>query len=570
MVRLDRLLDLLDAARFGQDEDARETLWEALGGHPTGVGEGATRDATARILQDALALGDAAERAAAPDVGAYTADIITLLTTDLQRPGSAEDLSIQTLVYRSLAEGGHPRVADNARWRLYDHVRGTLAGAVQMPPAQRMEVAVQALYVERDSLEDLLADTAPHVRPPWPEAKALWELLSAQTEALSQHPRWAPVVERRMGDDEVLFDTMRTVLPAARRPDWPLAEVAAGTGRAEDLAPVLHLRGGQLIADAGRSHARTLPLDDDDMVELSRAVGTATASDGRGAVLLVADPMLPAPQLRTGLRAIFRAQTERIDIAIAEPRLAPAEGMVVTALPLYVTHAAGQKSGDRAFASARVHVHLDGRGPQIAIDGHWFASRPENPRALRALAQDIARAYPAERGARISLGPDVQLRQLLDLLIALAGGPERPFAAVGWFADGAMPDTGKSDGDTLLSRRLALAWPGVSAELQQSYPLKDQDQARLEGFAEELAVCLPELSVAKPPEAVAFVLRFEEGRLRSAKLEAGRRRFAKDRVAAVLDCVEEEGYALRLRSHREAMTITATLSKADTRALVAP
>src|SRR5690606_24776971 len=85
-VRLDRLLDLFDAARFGQDEDARETLWGGLGGHATGVGEQASREATERLLQEALALEDAARSAADDPTGAFAADAIMLLSADLQPP----------------------------------------------------------------------------------------------------------------------------------------------------------------------------------------------------------------------------------------------------------------------------------------------------------------------------------------------------------------------------------------------------------------------------------------------------------------------------------------------------
>ena len=90
-VRLDRLLDLFDAARFGQDEDARETLWGALGGDASGVGERATREATERLLQETIALEDGARRAADDAVASFCADAIMLLSTDLQPPGSAED-----------------------------------------------------------------------------------------------------------------------------------------------------------------------------------------------------------------------------------------------------------------------------------------------------------------------------------------------------------------------------------------------------------------------------------------------------------------------------------------------
>jgi hypothetical protein len=560
-VRLDRLIDLYDAARFGQDDDARETLWAALGGHATGVGDRASREATERLLQEALALDDATRRAADEAGATFAAAAIMMLSTDLQPPGSAEDLSIRTLVYRTLVDQGHPRLADNARWRIYDHVRGTLLGAVEVPPPERLAVAVQALYVERDSLEDLLADTAPHARPPWPTADELWALVEAQAVPLSAVPRWAAVVERRQGDDHALHDTLRATLPAARRDDWPLLSLPAGTGRPESLAPVAWIHEGRLTVDAGRTHARAVAIEAD-VVELSQALGNALAQDGRGTVLLVADPRLPAPQLHAAMRAVFRAHAERLELAVAEPRVAPAAGKVVTALPLHVTFAGGQRAGDRAWAQARVHVHLDGRGPRLAVDRRWLASAPTEARQLRALVERIARAYPRERGVVVSLGNDVQLQQLLELLVALQGGPQRPFAAVGWMADGTRPPEGgakPADGDAWLLRRSALAWDEPRVEVEQPYPLKEQDQERLEGFAKGLAVCLPELQAERAPERLAVTLRFEEGRLREASLAPGPRRLPKAGVAAVIECIEDEGYAVRLREHSEAITVTITL-----------
>lgn len=567
-VRLDRLLDLFDAARFGHDEDARETLWGALGGHPTGVGEPASRDATDRLLRDAMALEEAARRADDEPTAAFAADVIMLLSADLQLPARAEDLSIRSLVYRTLAEQGHPRVADNARWRIYDHVRGTLAGAVEVPPEDRLPVAVQALYAERDSVEDLLADTAPHARPPWPSADALWGLVDAQRDALAAAPRWTPVLQRRAGDDHALHDTLRASLPAPRRDDWPLRSVPAGTGRAESLAPVAWIHEGRLVIDAGRSHARALSIDvadNDELVALSQALGNALAQDGRGTVLLVADPQLPAPQLRTALRAVFRAHAERLELAVREPRVTPEPGEVVTALPLHLTHAGGQRAGDRAWARARVHVNLQGRGPAFAVDGRWLREAPTDERSLRAMVERIAEAYPRERGVVVSLGPDVQLGQLVELLVALQGGPQRPFSAVGWMADGHTPGPGAGDGDAWLAQRLALVWDHPAVAVDQPYPLQAADQKRLEAFVEHLAVCLPELSAerapSRAPTEVALRLRFEEGRLREATPLAVSRR-AKAGAEALTDCVQEEGYALRLREHREGITLTVTLRPA--------
>ncbi len=559
MVRLDRLLDLYDAARFAPDADARETLWAALGGNTSGVGERASREASERLLQEALALDDRAHLTHAEPVAAFTADAIMMLSTDLQPPASAEDLSIRTLVYRSIAEDGHPRLQDNARWRLYDHVRGTLAGAVEMPPQARLEVAVQALYAERDSVEDLLADTAPHARPPWPTADRLWAPIDAQREQLGAVPRWAEVVARRSGDDHALHDTLRASLPAARRDDWPLATLPAGTARAESLALVAWIHEGRLTVDAGRTLARSVSLEAD-VVEVSQALGNALARDGRGTLLLVADPQLPSPQLRAALRAVFRAHAERLELAVREPRLAPDTSHVVTALPLYVTHAAGQRAGDRAWAAARVHVQLDGRGPRLAVDGRWLARSPSDARELRALVERIARAYPRERGVVVSLGGDVQLQQVIELLVALEGGPQRPFAAVGWMADGTRPAEGAGDGDAWLAARERLAWPDPRVAIEQPYPLEASDQPRLEGFAKDLAVCVPELRAERALGQVVLTLRFEAGRLRHVALVEPKRQ-PKAGVAALIECVEDEGYALRLRAHREILEITLRLGK---------
>jgi hypothetical protein len=58
---------------------------------------------------------------------------------------------------------------------------------------------------------------------------------------------------------------------------------------------------------------------------------------------------------------------------------------------------------------------------------------------------------------------------------------------------------------------------------------------------------------------VGLRLRFEEGRLREAELVPPPSRRAKAGARAVVECVHEEGYALRLRDHREVVTVTVTL-----------
>lgn len=559
--RLDRLLDLLDAARFAQDDDARETMWDALGGHPTGVGEHATRDATARLLDQALALDDDAKRAAQPEIEDFAADVISLLTTDLQAVGRADDLSLRTLVYRTLAESGHQRVADNARWRLFDHARGTLAAAVEFPAGERMTVAVQALYTEHESVEAWLADAAPNARPPWPSAADLWALTELHTAPLRSIERWLAVVDHRRDEDHSLADTVRTALPAPRSDAWPLVSMPAGTGRAESLAPIIRLAGGQLHTDDGRPHARAVVLDDGSMVEISRAVNQAVATDGRGTVLLVADPGGPAPQLRTALRGLARAQVSTVEVAVAEPRLAPHTGTVVTALPLAITRADATGASDQAWRQTRIAVQLSGRGPAFMVDGRWLSRRADT-RQLRATVEALARAYPRERGVRLTLGEGVALAQLIELLAALHGGPSRPFAAVGWFADGALPPVVEGSGDELVERRGAMAWPGVEVEIEQPYPLHEDDQPQLRAFAEALRVCLPELAPKRSITSLAIDLRFADGRLTAATLPKGLR-VGKAERGATTQCVEEQAYRLRLLHHREGLAVTATLTRAE-------
>ena len=108
--------------------------------------------------------------------------------------------------------------------------------------------------------------------------------------------------------------------------------------------------------------------------------------------------------------------------------------------------------------------------------------------------------------------------------------------------------------------RLALEWPTPRVEIDQPYPLQAQDQPRLEGFAKQIAVCVPELEAERAPAELELALRFEEGRLRDVELPKTKR--PKAGVAAVIDCVRDEGYALRLRSHREAITLRVTLEPA--------
>lgn len=569
VVRLDRLLDLFDAARFADDEGARDTLWAALGGHATGVGDRATRDALTRLLAEAMALDAAlppADPTADPDPDRrLVADAIMLLTADLEPPGSAEDLAVRTLAYRTLVERGHPRISDNARWRLYDHVRGTLAGATSIAAEKRLDVAVQALYAERDSVEDLLSDAAPHSRPPWPALDELVAPMAAQTDALRKAPRWAGVLHTRAAADATLFETLAASLPAPRLPDWPLARLAPGTAKAESLSPVVRVDpGGSVIVDDGRPGARTLVLSDDEVEAIADAIEAMLAADGRGAVLLVADPATPAPRVHALFRALRRASVQRVEIAVHEPRLASSAPPAVLALPLLVARDGEAGSAPTAARAARIHVHQAGRGPTFGLDGVAIGSAVENGAPvhgddLERRLDDIAAAYPGERIVRLTIASDVQLRQLVDLLAALEGGPKRRFAAVAWQPGGsAPPRASKAAPEVALAARAGIGRTTFGFTLERPFALVAEDDARLVEFVEQLSVCMPELASALPEGGVKLSLPFSEGGLGPVKL--GKLAAAPARArAAFAACVDARAATFRLRKHRDTMTIEVTI-----------
>lgn len=561
VVRLDRLLDRFDAARFGPDPFARESLWAALGGHRTGTGAAATRDALARLLDEALAIE---QRAAEGDPlreghAKFLTDAIMMLSADLERPTTADDLSSRNLAYRELAEHGHVRIADNAHFRLYDHARGTLEAAARAAPNDRLDVAVQALYSERDSVAALLADAAPHAKPPLPSAEALLAVVDRHREAIARDGRWLAITDARADEDASLHDTLAASLPAPREQAWAMPALSRGTGRPETLAPVVLARPGIVTVDAGRKTARSIRAEGD-ADELVRALDRVMAQDGRGVVLLVPDPLLPAPELATLLRGLRRAQTSRIELAVREPRLS-GEGEVVVGLPVHVVRSADGTAGSMAVLQARVSVHLGGHGPRFAIDGRGLAPI-EGPRELAEQVRALTRAYPRERVVRLTIEDDVAYPQLVELVAALSGGSEPAFAGVAWWAGGTAPAltaAGTQEAEAILARRAALHVERPGPRLEQPYPLAADDQKRLEAFAIEIHHCLPELELDRVADrAVEIELVFDGGRLEDATVRSPRGLHATHREA-LLACVHDQALALRLHEHRDRVTIVTTL-----------
>lgn len=544
VIRLDRLLDLYDAARFTADAPARETLWLALGGSSTTRGHEASREAVLRMLDEAYALDELGTLPG--DEQRFVADAIALLSADLFLPDSAESLVDQLLGYRLLAEQGHPRIADNARFRVYDFVRGVIEGALETSPEARDEVAVQALYAEREDLSAWLDDTPPHAHPPLPTSEELWALLDDQVDAIAAAPRWQAVLDARVKADTELRDTAFELLPRPRDPSWTLVELPRGSAAPESLAPIVRLRAGELALEPGGPDARVLAFG---AAGAREAIEGLLARDGRGIVLLAADPDLPAPEFAGGLRAIVEARASTIELAVHEPKIADQSGMVVVALPLHVVHEGELSPGARAIREARVHVWLSGRGPRVAIDGRWLSASPELPSDLRSLVERVHAAYPNERVIRLSLAADVQPRQLIELLVAFVGGRSPAFVAAGWAWDQPAPElpaTPDTAADRALDQRAALAQPR-SPTLELATELPEADRARVDELARDLAACVPELERPLPKTGLAFTLRFAVGQL--VEVRATAKGAGKDRIAALERCADERLVGVRLREH---------------------
>jgi hypothetical protein len=557
VARIDVLLDLLDAARFADDAAAREALWQGLGGTASARGPEATRDAGTRILGDAIKL-DAAKDLS-DDAREFLAGAIAVLSADLGLVGAADDLAIRTAVYRDVAETGHPRAADNAHWRLYDHVRGCLAGAVAAPQDRRVEVALHSLYVREDSLAPWLDDRAVHAQPPLPAADALIELMTGERGALGGDPRWRVVAGKRAPADTTLEQTVRQTLPAVRDPAWELAVMPVGTAKRDSLVPIVRIDDKQVTVDLGRPDAR---IGERGAPELVKALEGALARDGRGGVLLVAPPMLPSPAVNSIFRTLYDGRVARIELAVREPRVGEAAGDVVVQLPLEVLRDTDQGPAAVALRKARLHLHLGGRGVRLAVDGRWHDLRP-GPSELSALLIALARAYPREHMITVGLGDDLLYQQLLDDLRALIGGPQRRFEVAAWRPAAAPPPEpppakAVAAEEKRLKTRFDLYTETMFAALDGKTQLPEGDTKRLEALARQLLRCLPELETPiKSGDHARLDIRFDEGRLAAITVAT---RVPKPAAAALQRCAEDESKGFRLRESPGAVTVGVLLA----------
>ncbi|HVI03632.1 MAG TPA: hypothetical protein VM869_33285, partial [Enhygromyxa sp.] len=244
------------------------------------------------------------------------------------------------------------------------------------------------------------------------------------------------------------------------------------------------------------------------------ALESVLLRDGRGTVLLVADPQTPASELESGLLTLISARVKTIELAVHEPRL-DGEGSVVVALPLHVVYEGDLGPGARALREARIEVELTGRGPRFRVDGRLLSATPALPSDVQRTVADLHRAYPRERVINLSIGGDVQPQQLVDLLASLTGGINPLFLAAGMVIQPASAPKPGNDpaADRALTARLALLDANPTIAVQANASLSEDDRARVEQAAATLRECVPELETALPKQGVTLTLEFTDGKL---------------------------------------------------------
>jgi hypothetical protein len=546
LARFDRLIDLFDAARFSGADGTREALWSGLPESTEQRGVTATRTATQSLLDQAYALERDLGDRLGDDALEFLNDAIMLLAVDANPPYDDDSLSTQALAHITLLESGHPRIQDNARWRVYDHVRDVLDSALEASPHDRVRIAPYALLAEQDSIQPWLDWVGPHARPAFPSPQTFVDLLAAQREALALESRWAAVVASREAEDAVLSEGVLAGFPQPRQ-GWTLAKFDRGTGRPESFAPVLQVRDGMARLDADAPHEQRFFLTNPELVS---AIGKATARDGRQTLLFVAEPMSPAPDLRMGMKAAAAAGVRMLELAIAEPTLDAAAGdEVVVALPLYVVGEGDPGAGAEALRSSRIRLHIAGRGPRVAIDDTWLPDQPGSAEELRTLLKRVKRAYPRQRALAVGLGGDAQPQQVFDALAVVVGGPTPLFDGAGWLVGQPRePDPGSIAANERVTTRVALA--GLPPSISEGLELSRDDQARFEVLAGSFSACVPELEAA-PGGSLSLELRFEAGVLARVEIQhADAKRASLDAVA---DCARRRARDFRLREREDAL-----------------
>lgn len=555
LARLDRLLDLFDVARFSGDRELAQVVRAAAGLEGVlGPADATTREVALSLVEEAWQVESQFEKILASDAPqaaqrrAFLADFIMLVSIDAQPALESEDIRVRALAWRLLREQGHARIVDNARIRAYDHIRGLMVLATESDAGRMSEILAQRVIIARDDAE--LREPAPLITRD--QAESLRAELREAWADLVQLPRWQGLAELRRPSDDALVALVEDRLPV-RDPSWSVPSVVApgGATRADRGWPVV-VHDGQNPVLWARGDGQPLELAPApvQLEQTQAAIASALSADGRGTLLLALTPELPGTEISGLLDLAKAAGASELALALAaapeggHPRVA----MFKTSAPRMFewapsdSHVAMNMRVGATVGSGRVRWQIDGR-----------QSSDIELQALPEAALRLRRAYPRETVIGLQVEGSATAADLARAVLALLGGTDDSEQS-GLFRAAALhaPELRRGDNPGIEARiaarlQIADAVATRTPRLEQPYPLRGDDQKRLESTVAELSACLPEFGVAGLPARVGLALRFEEGVL--VDLEAGRA------PEAFTSCVRALAGGLRLREHRDAVAL---------------
>ena len=186
-----------------------------------------------------------------------------------------------------------------------------------------------------------------------------------------------------------------------------------------------------------------------------------------------------------------------------------------------------------------------------------YGPAPEDASRGEGQLDALVAAYPSQRVVGLTLTGDVQLRQIIDVLVALR---TRGLATVAWHVDAAPPAAQASAAFAkTLQRRAALGRTQWRAEVTPPFSLKREDADRLDAFADSLSPCLVELETDVPRDGVKLALPFAEGALETITLPKSTVAIGKPARARLDECLATRSRGFRLLQHRDTMTVDVVL-----------
>ena len=229
-------------------------------------------------------------------------------------------------------------------------------------------------------------------------------------------------------------------------------------------------------------------------------------------------------------------------------------GQTLRMLTLQVIDPQVYTPGTDAIAQSPLGLRLDGTGLSVWLDGQVIGAQLGPGEDTRAFISMLRRARPRIRTATLELGDQLQFRQIAALLKTLMGQSTPLLDAVGLsvtpWATGETPEMSSAVRErSERLRRQAALFVDRPVQLSQPYPLRKEDQVRLQRLGETMAQCLPLLDTP-PRRDLTLELQFKDGHVVGSRVSSGNETAAK--------CLQETAGRFRLRGHQEAITIHMT------------